>query len=382
MRVGLVSDYLEESWPSMDLASDMLFKELAAQRDGLIPSRIRPRFVRRFTRFGPTSAKHLFNADRLLNRFLDYPRYLRQRIGEFDLFHVVDHTYAHLVSVAGGKRCVVTCHDIDAFRAALEANCDRGSWLMAKMARRIIDGLRGAAAVSCDSAATRDDLVRYRLAPDERLSVNPNGVAEVFTHRTDPCADAAARRLLGAPKRDRFEIVNVGSTIPRKRIDVLLRLFAALRREMAGARLIRVGGALTPSQRQLMRELDLPADSIVETPFVPREVLAAIYRHAAIAVLPSQYEGFGFPALEAQACGTPVVLSDIAALREIGGPAATFCSVADVQQWTEAILTLAQERRENARQRRERVEAGIRWAARFTWKDHAQRVVQLYQSIC
>ncbi len=366
----------------MDLASDMLFKELAAQRDGLIPSRIRPRFVRRFTRFGPTSAKHLFNADRLLNRFLDYPRYLRQRIGEFDLFHVVDHTYAHLVSVAGGKRCVVTCHDIDAFRAALEANCDRGSWLMAKMARRIIDGLRGAAAVSCDSAATRDDLVRYRLAPDERLSVNPNGVAEVFTHRTDPCADAAARRLLGAPKRDRFEIVNVGSTIPRKRIDVLLRLFAALRREMAGARLIRVGGALTPSQRQLMRELDLPADSIVETPFVPREVLAAIYRHAAIAVLPSQYEGFGFPALEAQACGTPVVLSDIAALREIGGPAATFCSVADVQQWTEAILTLAQERRENARQRRERVEAGIRWAARFTWKDHAQRVVQLYQSIC
>jgi glycosyltransferase involved in cell wall biosynthesis len=376
MRVGLVSDYLEEQWPSMDLVADMLIRELGDSAAFRV-SQIRPRFVPRFSRIG--RAKYLFNVDRLLNRFVDYPRYLRKCKSEFDLFHIVDHTYAHLVSVVGGERCVVTCHDLDAFRPLIEP--ERNGFLMRKAAGRILDGFREAAAVPCDSAATRDDVSRHRLAPAERLSVNPNGVAEVFTFRPDACADAAGRRLLGAPERDRLEIVNVGSTSARKRIDVLLRVFAALRREMPRARLIRVGGALTPPQRQLMRELNLPADSVVETPFVSREVLAAIYRHAAIAVLPSEYEGFGFPALEAQACGTPAVLSDIPVFREIGGPAAAFSPVADIAGWAESILMLEQERRNDPRRWCERVEAGVRWAGRFTWKDHAERAAQLYRRV-
>ena len=118
------------------------------------------------------------------------------------------------------------------------------------MARRILRGFRSAAAIACVSAATRDEVLRYRIAPAERLSVNPNGVADAFTTRPDPCAEAEVCRMLGPPDRDRIEIVHVGSTIPRKRIDVLIRVAAALRRAMPSVRMIRVGGAFTPSQHQ------------------------------------------------------------------------------------------------------------------------------------
>ena len=60
------------------------------------------------------------NADRLLNRFVNYPRYLRQHASEFDVFHIVDHSYAQLVHELPAARTVVTCHDLDTFRCLLD----------------------------------------------------------------------------------------------------------------------------------------------------------------------------------------------------------------------------------------------------------------------
>jgi glycosyltransferase involved in cell wall biosynthesis len=361
----------------------MLLRELSERRRARVSAcLLRPRFVRRFSRTGVGGGKsHLFNADRVLNRFVDYPRFLRERRNQFDLFHIVDHTYAHLADVVGAERCVVTCHDLDAFRPVIEPNNNGRSWFMAKMARRILDGFSRAAAIACDSAATRHDVLRHQLARSERLSVNPNGASEVFTARHDPCVDAEVRRLLGAPERDRVEVLHVGSTIPRKRIDVLLRVFDALRRILPTARLLRVGGAFTPAQRELMNRLALPSDSVAVLPFLSSEVLPAVYRRAAILVLTSESEGFGLPVIEALVCGTPVVLSDIPVLREVGGPAAAYCPVADNGQWTDTILGMLRERRECPRTWAERSAAGTSWAGQFTWSRYADRAAQLYQKI-
>ena len=336
-RVAIVSDFLEEGWPSMDLVADMLTRELAARpreaRERLAVSMMRPRFVARLTRIGGAGAnRHLFNADRILNRFVDYPRFLRARRNEFDLFHIVDHSYSHLVPVAGPQRAVVTCHDLDTFRSIIEPDSETRSRFYTAMAGRILAGFRMAAAVACVSAATRDEVLRHRLAPAERLTVNPNGVADTFNPRPDAGADREARRLLGPPDAGTLEILHVGSTIARKRIDVALRVFAAIRRELPGVRLIRVGGDFTPPQYQLMDQLGLTADGVRVLPFLSAEVLAAVYRRATLALLPSESEGFGLPVLEAQASGIPVVLSEIPVLRETGGPAATFAAVGDVDQ--------------------------------------------------
>jgi len=157
-------------------------------------------------------------------------------------------------------------------------------------------------------------------------------------------------------------------------------VFAALRRDVPSARLIRVGGAFSATQIEMIHQMALPCDSVVVLPFLNREELAAVYRRATLVTLPSEAEGFGFPVLEAMACGTPVVVSDIPALREVGGTIATYCEVGSLSSWVGAILRLIGERRDSPEQWVERVVAGVRWAGCFTWKAYAERAVQLYKT--
>jgi len=83
------------------------------------------------------NAKWRFNADRLLNRFWDYPRWLRPRVRDFDLFHLVDQSYSQLVHELPAHRTVVTCHDLDTFRSVFEPDKEPRSMVFRAMSRRI-----------------------------------------------------------------------------------------------------------------------------------------------------------------------------------------------------------------------------------------------------
>jgi len=210
--------------------------------------------------------------------------------------------------------------------------------------------------------------------------VVPNGVHPTCSPRPDPSAERDAAALLGPVDVNRPELLHVGSTIPRKRIDVLLEVFALLRRRHPNLRLVRVGDTFTHSQERLVSRLKL-ADHITVLPFVDRRVLAAIYRRAAVLLQPSDREGFGLPVAEAMACGTPVVASDIAALREVGGDAASYCPVGDLDGWTSAVAVLLEERATNPDRWRARRTAGTAQARRFNWPEHAQRMTDVYREI-
>jgi glycosyltransferase involved in cell wall biosynthesis len=212
------------------------------------------------------------------------------------------------------------------------------------------------------------------------MSVVPLGVHPVYSPQSDARMDAEIEGRLGPVSADRVEILHVGSTIPRKRVDVLLRAFAAVRELWPGARLLRVGGAFSRDQRRLVEGLALQ-DSIVVEPFLDKAALAALYRRAALLLLPSEREGFGFPVLEAMACGTPVIASDIPALRESGGEAVTYCPVADVPEWTAAVTRLLRERRDDPERWSDRRARGIAQAGKFTWAESARRFLALYQEV-
>jgi glycosyltransferase involved in cell wall biosynthesis len=113
-------------------------------------------------------------------------------------------------------------------------------------------------------------------------------------------------------------------------------------------------------------------------PFVDRRVLAALYRRAVLLLQPSEREGFGLPVAEAMACATPVVGSRIAALIEVGGQAATYCPVGDVQAWVSAISELLHERSAAASDWSARRAASLAQARRFSWREHARRMTDLY----
>lgn len=335
-RVGIIHDYAAEHWPSMDLVGDLLVEALRAHAPGFAPERIQPRMPHLFGRLGGRAGH---NADRLIGRHLAYPRWLRRHSAGLDLYHVVDHSYAHLVHALPAGRTVVTCHDLDAFRSILEPVRDpRPRWFRAMMGR-VLRGMQRAAHVVCDSDTVRDELLGHRLLPADRVTTVPLAAHPDFHPESGAEADAAA--VLGPAPPDAVDILNVGSTAPRKRIGLLLRATAPALAAHPRARLVRVGGTLEPEQRALAQELGI-ARRVVEVPWVDRPLLAAIYRRAALVVSTSEREGFGLPLVEAMACGAPVLASALDVFREVGGSAVEYAGGDDPAAWSaslEAALT-------------------------------------------
>jgi glycosyltransferase involved in cell wall biosynthesis len=382
LRVAVVADFLEEGWPSMDLVADMLVERLQREHAGDVAATlIRPSMRRRAAAVpGAARLPSSLTVDRFVNRLWDYPRIVAGLSARYSVFHVVDHSYAHLVHRLPAGRTLVTCHDLDTFRSVLDRERERRSAPFRAMTRHVLDGLRRAAHVACDSAATRDALVERASIEAERTTVVYNGPHPSCTPAAEPIADAEAGRLLGRVDHSMTVLLHVGSAIARKRIDVLVRVLAAVRTTHPDARLIRVGGPLTAAQRALASELGV-ADAIAALPFLDRATLAAVYRRSALLLLPSDREGFGLPVLEAMACGTPVVASDIDPLREVGGTAVTYCPVGDVESWRTAVVELLDERLRRPDQWRARRDAGLARATAFSWSRYAREIVGLYHRL-
>ncbi len=379
-RVAVISDFIEERWPSMDLVAEMLSDHLAREHAKCFEVElVRPRFI------WPSNHRSIANkqslaAARLFNRFAVYPRWIARNRSRFDIFHIVDHSYSHLIHHLPADRCVVTCHDLDTFRCLLEPDVENRSWAFRAMTRRIFSGFHRAARVNCDSSAIRDEVVRRGIIPSERLEVVHNGVHPIFTAVADPEADAEICRLLGRRSIGSIEILHVGSTQPRKRIDLLLKIFAAVRANHPGARLVRVGGGLTTQNRALAEQLGV-SDAITILPFLERRILAAAYRRADVLMLPSDAEGFGLPIIEALACGVPVIASDLPVLREVGGDAVRYCAVGDVDAWSNAIIEVIRERDADSRADLERRARATAQASRFSWSANADRAAQAYREL-
>jgi len=181
----------------MDRVASMLHRHLQlSHRHRLNASMLCPPFSRRFTSV-PVAGRlrPALSADRFLNRFLDYPRSIRSLGAHHDVFHVVDHSYAHLVHALPPERTVVTCHDLDAFRSIISPAEERRSAAFQAAARRILAGLQRAACVTCDTAAVRDELAARRLVREDRLVVVPLGAGGVFAAAPDAAADREAALL-------------------------------------------------------------------------------------------------------------------------------------------------------------------------------------------
>jgi glycosyltransferase involved in cell wall biosynthesis len=217
------------------------------------------------------------------------------------------------------------------------------------------------------------------LVDPARTIVIANGVDPSMSPNPDSVSDAKVDSLIGEAT-GRLDILHVGSTIPRKHIEVLLRIFASLKQLFPNARLLRVGGEFTTEQTNLAVRLGV-SESILALSHVERRILSGLYRRAALVLQPSEREGFGLPLVEAMACGTPVIASDIPALREVGGAAATYCETGNVEAWTETIASLLAERDEQPEAWAQRREAGFTQAAKYSWAEYARKMVAVYQSV-
>jgi len=380
LRVAILADYKEEGWLSMDRVAEQLkaaLDRIPSHGAGLVATAVCPPFVRRASRL--LSGGGAVNLDRGLNRLIDYPRHASAIAAEYDVFHVVDHSYSQLVHRLPAARTVVTCHDLDTFRSVLQPQDERRGFPFRLMTRHILSGLGRAAVVTCDAATVRDQVVARGIVPADRAVVAPLGVSDAFAPETDSRADREAARLVGAAD-EAVEILNVGSVVPRKRIDLLLKCCGALRRGGFEVHLVRVGGPFTAEQERLLVEEGLRGHVSVLPP-VDDRVLAAVYRRAALVLVPSEREGFGLPVVEALRCGTPVVASDLAVLRDVGEAGVEFCAVGHVTAWEETIGRLLSERHEYPDRWAARRARGLMSATRFTWPAFAAEMAAIYERV-
>jgi glycosyltransferase involved in cell wall biosynthesis len=378
-RVALIADYREERWYSMDLVADMLYRHIN-QLDGsnLRVKLLCPRLLPLFSSLPGIGSHRLGeNADRLLNRMVAYPAWLRRRAHAFDVFHIVDHSYSQLALQLPPSRTVISCHDLDAFRCLLEPASNPRPWWFRAFTRRILDGFRRVAAVICGTHAVRDELLAYRLIEPARVTVIPIGVDPACTAFSDLSSDAEAAALLPAGPA---YLLHVGSTVSRKRIDILLRVLESVRPLYPGLRLVRVGGPLTASQQTLAEKLGV-AGAITTLPAISKDVLAAVYRRAALLLQPSDAEGFGLPVIEAMACGCPVLASDLTVLREVGGAAAEYCPPGSPSEWSRATIRLLEERERDPARWESRRRAAMERSNFFTWMSAAEGTAAVYRMI-
>jgi glycosyltransferase involved in cell wall biosynthesis len=240
------------------------------------------------------------------------------------------------------------------------------------MTRRILDGFQRAAIVFVSNELIGAEVRGSGLVSPERVVVAPLGFAEEF--RPDSPVDAGFRTIVdklgGAPF-----VLHVGSCIPRKRIDVLLAMFAKLREKRPDLWLVKAGGEWTAEQRDQIRRLGI-GDWLVHVPVVPRETLANLYRETATVLLPSDAEGFGLPALEALACGGSVLASDLPVFRSFAGDAIAYARAGDVEDFAQHAATLLAGARST-----DTVARRVAVAARFSWKRHAEIIVDAYDRL-
>ncbi|NLT73453.1 MAG: glycosyltransferase family 4 protein [Chloroflexi bacterium] len=274
---------------------------------------------------------------------------------------------AHVLPIV--RRCpgVATIHDLGyLYHGTKHRPLDRaylrlGTAWNCRSARRIV----------ADSQATRRDIIAERLCSEDKIVVAyPAG-----TPGMEPIRDSTRLREV----RDRYRtgesfVLYVGTLQPRKNLETLIHAFAGLVRaqHLDGVQLVLAGRKGWYHERILAAvHASGVADRMVLPGYVEPEDLAALLSAAECFVMPSWWEGFGLPVLEAMACGTPVICSLASSLPEVAGEAALLFEPGDQRALEQALLRVFQE----PGLRAEMARAGVEQAARFSWETCAREVL-------
>lgn len=324
--------------------------------------------------------------NRYLRNFSDFiinPLFLKWglRKNKYDLFHVIDHSYAYLASNFPKEKTVITCHDLMMYKVLTGEIGIRKNQAKFKldMVKRNIDRIKKiaqAARIIAVSNNTKQDLIKYLDIEDKMIDVVFSGLNYDFYPIEDD-KKQMVRRKYGF-KKERL-ILCVGNNQFYKNLEGIIEALAMkidyLRRN--NLVLVKTGSDFSVPQKKMIEKYGLRSHVIYMGYVSSFDHLNDLYNLAEIFLFPSLYEGFGWPPLEAMACGTPVIASGAGSLKEVLLDAAFTIDPDNHEQIAQAIRTVL----EDKALRYELIRKGIANAARFDWKQTAIEYAQLYNKI-
>lgn len=331
-----------------------------------------------FSRIGLRENARLFPEFLLKNKFIRIlweHTLLPSKIlrADLDIFHSPAHVIPFFNGISGTKQ-VVTFHDLvfktypDSFKNS------KGIYLNTVVPRT----LSVADKIIAVSRSTKNDLIEEYGVEEERIAVIYNGVDDNYCvlDEAEDLEETKAEYELP----DRF-ILYLGTLEPRKNLKRLIKAYSIIRDKASipdEVKLVLAGGKgwLYDDIFELVEKKGLE-DQVIFPGYIAGEHLVELYNLAELFAYPSLYEGFGLPSLEAMACGTPVVTSNVSSLPEVVGDAAITIDPYDVDELAEQMANVVTSRDLS----QNLIEKGKERVDKFSWRKTAEETLKVYKSM-
>ena len=335
---------------------------VAGAKPSALPPSPSANFHWRHTRLSPRWLARLWQRAR-------FPLPVDVFTGKVDLFHATDFV---LPPTMPATRTLLTVHDLSFVRVPDAAEPSLRSYLDLVVPRSV----RRADHILADSHATKADLVELYETDADKITVLYCGVDEHFS----PSSDSAEMRAVLARNGLNYGeyLLSVGTVQPRKNYRRVILALRELRDRDIDLHYAIVGGSgwLEDDMYQAIKERDME-DRVHLLGFVADDELPAIYCGARALVSVSLYEGFGLPVLEAMACGTPVITSNLSSLPEVAGEAGILVDPLDTHAIGDAINRLVTDAQLGDRL----INLGFQRVREFTWERSASQLKTIYDEL-
>ncbi|PTN10561.1 glycosyltransferase family 1 protein [Mangrovibacterium marinum] len=289
---------------------------------------------------------------------------LSQKMG-LDLFHGLSHELPVGLEKAG-IRSVVTFHDLIILRyPKYYRAADRRIYY-----RKYKHSARVADKIIAISEQTKDDLMHYMGVDESKIEVLYQSINPLFFEKSAEEALAATREKYRLPG----EFILIPGTLEKRKNQAnVLKAILEQKIDMP----VVVVGKMTNYMKELKELVAELKDQLIFLQYVPMQDLAHLYQLAHLCVFVSQFEGFGLPVAEAQACGCPVVTAWLSSMPEVGAQAATYVDPFDPESIGYGLMSLLN----NANQREQKIALGHENAERFRPERYADDLMRIYQSL-
>ncbi len=307
----------------------------------------------------------------IIDRYLRYPYLVKKRVKKGNVKHMPSHEFAYLFRFVKLEKVIITLHHLIPYVVSDFDNESSFFW------RLNVKEMKKADRIITVSNFSKNEIVNHVGYPEAKIAVIYHGVDY---ERFKPAPrDEKLMSKYELPV-DKKLILYVGSEHPRKNVPTLIKAFSKLKKVNEGVKLVKVGNPAWKNEREkllrLIYELGLESE-VLFLNYVPEEDLPKLYNAADLFVLPSLYEGFGVPLLEAMASGTPVVASNSSSIPELVGDAGVMVDPNDFEGLAQAMYKVLT----NVNLSREMIQRGLRRANLFTWEKAAEQTLEVYKGV-